>query len=67
MVLIAMKGLFQLDKFTMTVLLRVILNQVHMGHMPGFLKLLWFACQYVCLYVSVSTPKGINNQWHDMV
>ena len=28
------------DKFTMTVLLRVILNQVYMGHMPGFLKLL---------------------------
>ena len=32
-------------------------------HVPGFLKLLWFAHQYVC----VSAPKGINNQWHDMV
>ena len=38
---------------------------------PGFLKLLWFACRYVhrCVHLSicVSTPKGINNQWHDMV
>ena len=33
--------------------------------MPGFLKLLWFAHWYVC--VCVSTPKSINNQWHDVV
>ena len=26
-----------------------------------FLKLLWFARQYV----SVCLPQGINNQWHD--
>ena len=31
--------------------------------LPGFLKLLWFACQYVC----VSAPNGINKQWRDMV
>ena len=24
-------------------------------------------CVYVCLSVCVSAPKGINNQWHDMV
>ena len=30
---------------------------------PGFLKLLWFMCRYVC----VSAPKAINNQWRDMV
>ena len=35
---------------------------------PGFLKLFWFAHQYVvCVCVCVSTPKAIKNQWHDMV
>ena len=41
---------------------------------PGFLKLLWFLCQYVyvrahvcvcvcvCVCVSVFAPEGINNQ-----
>ena len=36
-------------------------------HAPGFLKLLWFTCQYVCVSVCVSAPEGINNRWHDMV
>ena len=38
-------------------------------HVPGFLRLLWIVCQYVCVRLSVcaSTSKGINNQWHDMV
>ena len=31
-------------------------------HVPGFLKLLWFACQYAC----VSAPEGVNNQWCDI-
>ena len=46
-----------------------ILNQTRGGRSraPGFLKLLWFTCRYVCLSVCVSTPEGINNQWHDMV
>ena len=41
------------------------LNQAHVQRprVPGFLKLLWFARRYVC----VSAPKGINNQWSDMV
>ena len=36
---------------------------------PGFLKLLWFMRWFVCVCrsVSVFTPEGINNQWHDMV
>ena len=29
-------------------------------HVPGFLKLFWFACQYVC--VCVSALKVINDQ-----
>ena len=33
---------------------------------PGFLKLFLFAHQYVCLTVSVSTPEGVNNHWHDI-
>ena len=45
---------------------------------PGFLKLLWFSRQYVCVCVCVcvrvcvcvcvrvSTLKGINNQWRDI-
>ena len=33
---------------------------------PGFLKLLWFACRYVCMCVYVSAPEAINNQWHDI-
>ena len=43
----------------------------------GFLKLLWFARRYVCVYVCecvcvcvcvcVSAPEAINNQWRDMV
>ena len=37
-------------------------------HMPGFLKLLWFACRYMCVCVCLCVhPEGINNQWHDMV
>ena len=24
-------------------------------------------CVYVCVLLCVSSPKGINNQWHDMV
>ena len=32
---------------------------------PGFLKLLWFVHQYVCVSVYVSTPERIY-QWHDM-
>ena len=31
------------------------------AHLHGFLKLLLFVHQYVC----VSAPEGINNQWHD--
>ena len=29
---------------------------------PGFTLSLWFMCVSVC----VSTPEGINNQWHDI-
>ena len=47
-----------------------LLNQasVAFARMPGFLKLLWFACWYVCVCVSVcvSAPEGINNQWCDI-
>ena len=42
---------------------------------PGYLKLLWFThwyvcvcvCLSVCLFVCLSAPKGINNQWRDML
>ena len=57
------------------------LNQVSAARprAPGFLKLFWFMCWYVCvsvclcicvsvyLCVCASAPEGINNQWHDMV
>ena len=45
--------------------LAAILNQEHVAcsHAPGFLKLLLFAHQYVC--VCVLAPEGINNQWCD--
>ena len=38
-------------------------------HAPGFLKSFLFVYQFlwVCLCVSVSTLKGINNKWRDMV
>ena len=49
-------------------LIHNLLNQAHVAEgVPGFLKLLWFMCWYVCACVCVSTPEGINNQWRDMV
>ena len=35
---------------------------------PGFLKLLWSACRYacVCLSVCVSALEAIDNQWRDI-
>ena len=37
-------------------------------HVPGFLKLLWFVCRYVCVFVCLCVrPQGINDQWRDMV
>ena len=38
---------------------------------PGFLKLLWLACRYVCMCVCmcvcVSATEAINNLWCNMV
>ena len=28
-------------------------------HMPGFFKLIWFACHYMCVCVRVSAPKTL--------
>ena len=33
---------------------------------PGMHLISW-NCFGLCVYVCVSSPKGINNQWHDMV
>ena len=38
-------------------------RQIH----KSFLKLFLFVRWYVCMFVCVSAPEGINNQWHDMV
>ena len=38
------------------------LNQAHTGqHAPGFLKLVWCRCLYVCMFVRVSAPEAVNN------